>query len=152
MAANVITQYMDNSSDDDVSTNSVTSVTFLAETDNINDPDIQGMKVEFTPAKRFVQVSLEGERVCNKSPKVRVRCHLRERKMVSKVGVSKAHIAKTKVLKVGKKVAKAAAKKNVNTPRKLDAIMDPNYTGTLKLLKQIQFDDLMEWRRITFKK
>jgi hypothetical protein len=74
--ANVITQYKDDSSDDDVSTNSVTSVRFFAGSNDNNDPDIQGMKVEFTTARRFVQVSLEGKRVRHSSPKVRVRCRL----------------------------------------------------------------------------
>jgi hypothetical protein len=107
---NVITQYKDDSSDNDVSTNSVTSVTLFAGSDDNNDPDIQGMKVEFTTARRFVQVGLEGKRVCHNLPKVIVRCHLRERKMVSKVAVSKTHV-EGKGVEGGQERAKGGGKK-----------------------------------------
>ncbi len=44
------------------------------------------------------------------------------------------------------------AKKIDDLPPEVNAIINVNHTGTLNLLKQIQFDNLMEGRRITFKK
>jgi hypothetical protein len=73
--------------------------------------------------------------------------------------VSKAKAAKKVFRKVGKVAKKSvdldrkvpkAAKRSVGLPQ--EVIVDPNYSGTLKLLKQMQFDDLMEWRKIAFKK
>ncbi len=81
---------------DDVSTTSVT--------DNKAPENIE---VEFhSTVRRFVQVSLEGNRSHHSSAKVRVSCHMREKKTVSKLTVSKAKAAK----KVFRKVEKVAKK------------------------------------------
>mgnify|MGYP000279158407 FL=1 len=150
------TGYDEEISGDDVSTTgddvSTTSVTDNKAPENI--------EVEFhSTVRRFVQVSLEGNRIHHSSAKVRVRCHMREKKTVSKLTVSKAKAAKKVFRKVGKVAKKSvdldrkvpkAAKRSVGLPQ--EVIVDPNYSGTLKLLKQMQFDNLMEWRKIAFKK
>jgi hypothetical protein len=144
------TEYDEQSSGDDLST---TSITLLAGNAPV------GVITENVD-RRFVQVSLEGKRIHPSPAKVMVRCHLRERKTqaaMPKAKVSKAAIFKAKVSKPEKKVSKAEKKvlkaKIAKVAKKADRpIKDPNYTGTVKLLKQMQFDDLMEWRRIAFNK
>jgi hypothetical protein len=154
----------DSSGDDVMPTTSVTL--FAGNSDNMT-AGLQGVPekdVRF-PAltRRFVQVSLEGNRIYQ-TAKVKVRCHLRKKKIVSKAimskvakGGAKANIEARKVSSAGKKkfasVARTAVPVVVGDPSdQQSALTDPNYTATVKLVRQLQFNDLMEWRRITFKK
>ncbi len=152
----VITQtqlgYDEEGSDNDASTKGImTCASNNGITENLD------VKIASTLSKvrQFVQVTLEGKRV-HSVAKVRVRCHLRERKTglkasMSKAKVSKAKVSKAKERKVEKKAPKAKTLM-VKGAASAATITDPNYTATLKLLKQIQFDDLMAWRRIAFQK
>jgi hypothetical protein len=139
------TGYEGESSDDELSTTAIVdSTTRLSNADEKS----VGEKVHSTgPKRRFVQISLEGKRIpLPTAAKVKVRCHLRVKKNRSKATVSNDR-AKARLSKP--KASKAAIKVNEEDGA---VVNDPNYSGTLKLLKQIQFDDLMAWRNIAFKK
>jgi hypothetical protein len=142
------TGYEEESSDDELSTTGVVAIVDSARRLSNADDKSVGVKVHSTdPIRRFVQISLEGKRIpLPTAAKVKVRCHLREKKNGSKATVSKAR-AQVRLPKP--KASKAAKKGNGEDGA---VVNDPNYSGTLKLLKQIQFDDLMAWRNIAFKK